>query len=101
MIRAIQEIATPHGNALVFNCHVSDAVLPPTFFPNDDTSSAFAGDMARLYEQSSPLPAAMLKVARENGHLIDDGARGYVYNAEVTALADFFNVGTLGRVHRA
>ncbi len=98
LIRAIEEIATPHGNALVFNCHLSDVDGDPTSFPTAADAESFSGNRARLFEQSSELPRSMVTAAQEHGYDIQFGARGYVYNAEVHALADFFSVGTAGRL---
>lgn len=101
LVRAIEELATKLGNALVFNCHLSSSINQnPILFPTDEQASSFRKETRMLFDQSSPIPPSMLKVARAQGQALREGARGYVFNAEVTDLVDFFEVGTLPRRER-
>ena len=99
VVRAIQELATRAGNALVFNCHLSDARTfqsrsGTVIFPSEEEAERFVGTMRRLYDQSSLLPPQMLQRARENLDHVREGARGYAYNADAGILFDFLEVGT-------
>jgi hypothetical protein len=105
VVRGIQELATRAGNALVFNCHLADAKAHRTkagtaLFPDEDEASDYTGAMRVLFDESSPLPPSMLQKARELGYDVQDGARGYVYNADATTLVDFLNVGTIPGIDR-
>ena len=47
-----------------------------------------------LFSISSPLPPAMIKNARASGLQIAEGARGFVFNADLATLVGFLEVGT-------
>lgn len=99
-IRSIQEIATEGGNAVVFNCHLSDTRAHSLhrgalLFPTDDEAARFPPVMRALHEQSSVLPDAMRRRAQEMGYRVVGGARGYVYNADAVVLMDFLEIGTI------
>ncbi len=43
---------------------------------------------------SSLLPPHALEAAARKGHDVRPGARGFVFNAGIEAIADFFDIGT-------
>jgi hypothetical protein len=99
-VRSIQELATAGGNAVVFNCHLSDARVHAlragaALFPTDEDAEGFPPVMRSLHDQSSLLPDAMLRRATEMQYDVQRGARGYVYNADSVVLIDFLDIGTI------
>ena len=90
---ALRGIATEDGNALLFNLHVSSEGSTPIQFPNSEES--LPDDYARmLFRMSSVLPESLLDLAREKGFTVDTASRGFMYNAEVIQIVDFFDIGT-------
>ena len=96
----LQRLHTSDGNLLLFNVSISSAHSEVgLFLARDSTlSTSYARD---LFAMSSVLPPVMLDVARSQGLSVERGARGFGFNADVTALATFLNVGTsVGRLVR-
>jgi hypothetical protein len=89
----IRTRATTDGSTLMFNLHVSGKSFDPVIFPDDST--ALPDLYARkLFSMSSPLPSHMLSYAGQLGLKAGDGARGFVYNADITAIVRFLEIGT-------
>ncbi|MCP4660858.1 MAG: VWA domain-containing protein [bacterium] len=93
-VTAIQQQSTDDGPALVFNCHLSEKIVPPVTFPGDCQAADFQKRMRQGYRMSSRLPALMLRHAAAKGYAIEPDARGYVFNADFVALIDFVEIGT-------
>jgi hypothetical protein len=90
---AVQTHVTADGAALLFNLHVSAADTVPVTFP--DTDVALPDTYARtLFGMSSPLPPHMRFYALQQGVPAGDLARGFVYNADITSLVQFLDIGT-------
>ena len=90
----IRSLATDDGNVLLFNLNLSARGGAPRFFPSTDED--LPGDYARmLFEMSSPLPGYMASLAAAQHLPVGHGARGYVFNADVSALVRFLQIGTV------
>lgn len=90
---AVQTHVTADGAALLFNLHVSAANTTPVTFP--DTDVALPDTYARtLFSMSSPLPPHMRFYALQQGVPAGDLARGFVYNADITSVVQFLDIGT-------
>ncbi|TQM85582.1 hypothetical protein FHX81_8076 [Saccharothrix saharensis] len=90
---AVQTHVTADGAALLFNLHVSAADTVPVTFP--DTDVALPDTYARtLFGMSSPLPPHMRFYALQQGVPAGDLARGFVYNADITSVVQFLDIGT-------
>ena len=62
-------------------------------YPSD--ANGLPNEFARaLFEMSSIMPAEFRKIASETGLNIVEGSRGFVFNADPTALIQFFDIGT-------
>jgi hypothetical protein len=90
----IRELATRDGQALVFNCHISEKQELPVIFPNNTQAAGFTKRMRELYEISSPLPASIRGQAQAKGYSVQPDARGYAFNADLVTLVDFLDIGT-------
>ena len=89
----VQTHVTADGAALLFNLHVSATDAVPVTFP--DTDVALPDAYARtLFGMSSPLPPHMRFYALQQGVPAGDLARGFVYNADITSLVQFLDIGT-------
>jgi len=89
----LKSIATNDGGCLLFNLHVDVGDGKPLIFPNDERvlDNRFA---KTLFRMSSLLPPHALEGAARKGYDIRPGARGFVFNAGIEAIADFFDIGT-------
>ncbi|OBF45926.1 hypothetical protein A5719_00015 [Mycolicibacterium peregrinum] len=84
---------TTDGNVLLFNLHVSDQGGTPISFPASDAS--LPDQFSRLlFAMSSLLPSQMRSLASNQGHRIEEGSKGFVYNADVAGIVQFLEIGT-------
>jgi hypothetical protein len=89
----LRDLATDDGPALLFNVHLSERRAPSVEFPSSDEAlpDAFA---RRLFDMSSPLPPHLQAAARQEGYEAGEGTRGFVFNADATAVIQFLDIGT-------
>ncbi len=91
--RALRNLATDDGEVLFFNCHISDQPTQPVVFPANDAE--LPDDFARtLFEVTSPLPENLAEQARAEGMNLAADARGFAFNADLTELIRFLDLGT-------
>lgn len=90
---SIQSRASADGTALLFNLHVSGTNAPSVTFPE---SSAGLPDKyaTTLFNMSSVLPSHMRSYAAQLGFQASEGARGFVYNADIASVIQFLDIGT-------
>jgi hypothetical protein len=91
--QAIMDSRSTDGNVLLFNCHISSQRVARIEYPND--SAALPNDFARaVFAMSSVMPVEFRSAATAVGINLPEGARGFVFNADATALVHFFDIGT-------
>jgi hypothetical protein len=89
----LRDIKTTDGNLLLFNVNLSDEPLTPIEYPS--SMVGLPNPYARaLFDMSSPLTPYMMAVARGMSIPVQDGARGFVFNADAAKLSEFLDVGT-------
>ncbi|MFC8512828.1 vWA domain-containing protein [Streptomyces sp. NPDC057257] len=85
--------ATADGPVLLFNLHVSGSGGTPITFP--DGEEGLPDTYARLlFQMSSVLPSHMRSYAASQGHRVSETTRGFVYNADITQIVEFLDIGT-------
>ena len=89
----LKSLATNDGGCLLFNLHVDAGEGEPLIFPNDERAIKDRFGKA-LFRMSSLLPPHALEAAARKGYDVRPGARGFVFNAGIEAIADFFYIGT-------
>ena len=91
--KALCDLKSADGNVLLFNAHISDSPANPVEFPASEGGlpDNFA---ARLFSMSSQLPPRLLEAARGDGFAARDGARGFVFNADLVSVIRFLDIGT-------
>jgi len=89
----LKNLATNDGSCLLFNLHVDAGAGEPLIFPNDERAIKDRFGKA-LFRMSSLLPPHALEAAARKGYDVYPGARGFVFNAGIEAIADFFDIGT-------
>lgn len=91
--QALQALTSTDGNVLLFNLHVSSDDSPATSFPESD--AALPNKYARtLFNMSSVLPNHMRTYALQQGFPVSGDTRGFVFNADVTSIVQFLDIGT-------
>lgn len=90
---AVKTLGTDDGAVLLFNVHLSEHRAPAVEFPASDETlpDSFA---RRLFGMSSPLPPHLQSAARQEGYAVEDGTRGFVFNADAAAVIQFLDIGT-------
>lgn len=90
---ALRGLAGTDGHVLLFNLHLSSDHSDPVVFPALDAT--LPDDYARLlYRMSSPLPEDMRSAAWRHDLALTDGARGFAFNADISSIVQFLDVGT-------
>lgn len=91
--QALRALSTSDGELLLFNIHLSTVAVSPVAFPGEE--SGLPGDYAqKLFRMSSSLPEAFLQEGRNQGLDLSDSARGFVFNADMSMLVQFMDLGT-------
>lgn len=90
---ALRELASSDGNVLLFNLHVSSDASPATSFP--DSGAELPNRYAQtLFDASSVLPIHMRTYAMQQGYSVSGDTRGFVFNADMTSVVQFLDIGT-------
>jgi hypothetical protein len=89
----LKGLATDDGGCLLFNLHLDVGEGKPLIFPNDERVIEDRFGKA-LFRMSSLLPPHALEAATSKDYDVRPGARGFVFNAGIEAIADFFDIGT-------
>jgi hypothetical protein len=91
--RALQALATKDGNVLLFNIHISATLAAPIEFPASE--SGLPDNFAKLlFRMSSSLPPKLRDSATGSGYAVAEGARGFVFNADLVSVIRFLDIGT-------
>lgn len=89
----LMDCRTSDGNVLVFNCHMTAGQPGVIKFP-DSAESLKEARAKDLFYSSSLLPEIFHGSAKDCGYNISSNSRGYVYNAEMTDIIHFLDIGT-------
>ncbi|OIJ63202.1 VWA domain-containing protein [Streptomyces mangrovisoli] len=88
----LRSIGTNDGSTLLFNLHISSEFATPTYYPS--TAEGLPPTGAKLFSISDVLPPDMRDTAVDLGMKVEQGARGFVFNASMQSVMLFLNVGT-------
>ena len=90
---SITKLSTNDGSILVFNIHLSSAHAAKIEYPGSPDS--LPDQYAKLlFNMSSPLTDFMKMEAQKEGFNAPNGARGFVFNADLVSLIKFLDIGT-------
>ena len=90
---SVRQLSSSDGPALLFNLHVSSDSSTSISFP--DNEAVLVNQFARtLFKMSSALPDGMRNYTQQLGIPVSDGTRGFVFNADVTSIIQFLDIGT-------
>lgn len=89
----LTSLTSSDGNVLLFNLHLSSFSQKAVEYPDKETEleDEYAKD---LFKISSPLTSYMRKVLSDEGFKITDNSRGFVFNADLSCLIKFLDIGT-------
>jgi hypothetical protein len=89
----LKGLTSTDGNVLLFNLHLSSDLSDPIVFPGseDGLPDSYA---KLLFRMSSPLPEDMRAAAARLDLGLGDGARGFAFNADISSIVQFLDVGT-------
>ncbi len=91
--KALRNLATNDGHVLLFNAHLSTTDAASVLFPADEAK--LPDSLARtLFSMSSLLPQSFVRQAAQEGMSLQSNARGMAFNADMTCLIQFLNMGT-------
>jgi hypothetical protein len=89
----LRSSGTEDGRTLLFNLHIDIRDIGEIAFPN--TENRLPDKYAKkLFRMSSPLPQPFIIPAKSKGFAIEPNARGFMYNAGIERIVDFFDIGT-------
>jgi len=90
---SLRGLSSTDGDVLLFNLHLSSQKKRPIEYPNTDAE--LPDQYAKLlFQMSSPLTPFMITAARQEGYGVAEGARGFVFNADLVATIKFLDIGT-------
>lgn len=93
IVEKIKQISTNDGQVLVFNLHIT-AASRQEFIYVDSEKVLPNANAKRLFKMSSVLIPAMVDLAGTAGFNVTQDSKGYCYNAEITSLISFLDIGT-------
>ncbi len=92
--KQIMNSGTNDGNVLIYNAHLSEMSALPVQYPTQESEAPEDESAARMFRMSSVFPAPVIQQAAAMGLPVNEGSRGYVYNADMVALVQFLDIGT-------
>lgn len=91
----LMNLQTNDGNVLLFNVHLSEVAAAPVQYP-DNVGLLPQNDeyAAQMFRMSSSLPESSRNQAQILDLPVSENSKGYVFNADMTALVQFLDIGT-------
>lgn len=91
--RTLTSLGTDDGQVLLFNIHLSSAAGDPIELPTKPNK--LPDEFSRqLFECSSKLTPFMISRATELGMTVEEGSRGFIFNAQPMQVIHFLDIGT-------
>jgi hypothetical protein len=88
----LKQIGTNDGQVLSFNLHLCEQQAEAILYPASDSKLPNRYS-EMLFRMSSVLPPSILDTLRYYRHSLPDGSRCFAYNADITGVANFFDIG--------
>ena len=94
--KKLAQLETTDGSVIVLNAHIATKAAGRVELPN--SSAAFSSDKFAkfLFDISTVLPDTLAARAKDVGFNVQDGSKGFVYNADAETLVRILNFGSLG-----
>jgi uncharacterized protein YegL len=94
LARKIMELSTNDGHVLMYNCHISEVKAEPILYPSSEGELPPDEFALKLFRMSSELPEYALSLAMREYKLAKKGSKGFAFNADLTSLIRFIDIGT-------
>ena len=92
--QALMNLSTNDGNTLLFNVHLSEVNAPAIKFPDSEDNLPQDIYARLMFRISSVLPESSREQAAILDQAVSEYSRGYVFNADMSALVQFLDIGT-------
>ncbi len=93
VMRQVTSLCSSDGEVLLFNLHISSNAAQPIAFPA--MPAGLPDQYAQmLYDTASELTPFMQSVAKEQGFSVQPGAKGFVFNGDLTLVIQALDIGT-------
>jgi hypothetical protein len=89
----LRRLESSDGPVLLFNAHLSSVPARPIEFAARE-SELLDPDAEVLFRMSSVLPPRLMDAARHEGFRVEEGTRGFVFNADLVSVIRFLDIGT-------
>lgn len=97
IVRKLSLVHTNDGQALLFNCHITDNNLSGIAFPDNVTAVPRDKQARLLFSLSSVIPdTARDNIRQATGHELPAGARGFIFNGDAGSVRQMFVFATVG-----
>ncbi|GHT82368.1 hypothetical protein FACS189467_7570 [Bacteroidia bacterium] len=90
----LKQLKTSDGNLILMNAHIANESGLKLNLPNSKEAIQSNQYAVFLFDISSVLPEPLAKNAKLGGFPVQDGARGFVFNADAETLVRFLNFGS-------
>ncbi|NDJ61746.1 MAG: VWA domain-containing protein, partial [Chloroflexi bacterium] len=89
----LRNLSSSDGNVLLFNAHISSKGGATFEFPSSEVElpDRYA---KQLFSMSSVLPDYMRDAAEQEGYMVAEESRGFVFNADIVSVIRFLDIGT-------
>ena len=91
--KELRNLENNDGNVLLFNVHLSSINSSPIEFPHSE-DWLLDQYSKKIFNMSSLLPEHIQFAARQDGYNVTSASRGFVFNADITSLIRFLDIGT-------
>ncbi len=89
----LKALASTDGHVLLFNLHISSSHHSPIEFP--DAPNELPDSYAKLlFNASSHLPDYMWMMVQQEGLIVSENPKGFVFNADLVSVIRFLDIGT-------
>jgi hypothetical protein len=89
----LTRLHTTDGTVLLYNLHLSSLAIVPILFPSSLQELPDTGAQM-LFDMSSIIPRRIAQELELEGYVVAPDARGFVFNADASALIQFLDIGT-------
>jgi hypothetical protein len=97
LARKLSLVHTNDGQALLFNCHITDKNVSGLAFPDNVAAVPSDRHAQLLFSLSSEIPnSARENIRQATGQELPSGARGFIFNGDAGSVRQMFVFATVG-----
>jgi len=92
--KKLAQLKTSDGNVIILNAHISNVSAGKIELPSNNSGFSSNKFANFLFDISTVLPNILAESAEKEGFNVQQGARGFVYNADVETLIKLLDFGS-------